>query len=65
VQFGSDVKALDRDKTYLLYCLSSRTSEKAVSLFRDLGFREVYDIFGGLNEWIRKGYPVVMGGSKN
>ncbi len=57
--FGKSIEALDRNKIYLLYCKSSRTSEEAVQLFKYKGFREAYHIFGGLSEWIRKGYPVV------
>ncbi len=58
-QFENSVKSLDRNKTYLLYCSSSRKSEKAVSDLKELGFLEAYHIFGGLTEWERKGYPVV------
>jgi len=57
--FSNTMTAFDRGKTYLLYCATSRRSEEAVSMLRDLGFLEAYHIFGGLDEWIRKGYPVV------
>ncbi len=58
-QFEKDISSLDRSKIYLLYCKSSRRSENAIKLFREMGFLEAYHIFGGLNEWARKGYPVV------
>lgn len=57
--FSNTMATFDRGKTYLLYCATSRRSEQAVSMLRDLGFLEAYHIFGGLDEWIRKGYPVV------
>jgi rhodanese-related sulfurtransferase len=57
--FKKNIDSLDRSKIYLLYCMSSRRSDNAMQLFRDMGFREAYGIFGGLTEWIRKGYPVV------
>ncbi len=58
-QFGKNIGSLDRNKTYLLYCRTGLTSEIVISAFKDLGFREAYHIFGGLTEWIQKGYPVV------
>ena len=42
---------LDRYKTYYLICRSGRRSGIATSFMRDNGFKEVYNIKGGMVEW--------------
>jgi len=53
---------LGRDKTYLVYCrCSGRGSAGATAdIMAELGFREVYNIYGGLDEWKAEGFPVIQ-----
>ena len=49
--FESDLLNLDRNKAYYLICRSGRRSGLATSFMRDNGFKEVYNIKGGMVEW--------------
>jgi len=52
--FPNKVKNLDKDSTYLLYCRSGRRSEEAKQEMQILGFKDVYDLEGGIINWIAK-----------
>ena len=60
IPWGSDfadrVGELDKSKTYLVYCSTGCGASSQVMW--ELGFREVYDITGGLNAWIAEGLPI-------
>lgn len=49
--FADEIAALDKDKTYLVYCASGGRSGKACSVMKDQGFREVYNLKGGYRAW--------------
>ena len=51
---------LPKDKTILVYCSSGSRSQEAFQIFKVLGFKSVYQLKGGLREWIKEGYPTVI-----
>ncbi|MCB2147780.1 MAG: rhodanese-like domain-containing protein [Deltaproteobacteria bacterium] len=53
------LKALDRNKTYLIYCRSGNRSGKSLAIFDKLGFRHVYNLDTGVIGWSREKYPLV------
>jgi len=53
------LKALDRNKTYLVYCRSGNRSGKSLAIFEKLGFRRVYNMDTGVIGWSREKYPLV------
>ena len=55
--FRSEVNALDKNKTYLIYCRSGGRSGKALKIMVELGFREVYNMSGGIVDWKAEGLP--------
>ena len=57
--FRIDINKLEKNKTYLIYCRSGRRSGMALSIMKELGFREVYNMLGGIIEWEAAGLPVV------
>ena len=57
--FVDDLKQLDKNKIYLVYCRSGNRSGKALALFNRLGFTRVYNMADGINGWIRAGLPVI------
>ncbi len=57
--FRAEVDKLDKDKRYLVYCRTSNRSGQAVAVMKDLGFKEVYDMDGGIVAWEAAGYPTV------
>ena len=57
--FSEDLDKLDKSKTYFIYCRSGNRSGRAMTIMKDLGFREVYNLSAGITEWIAEGLPVV------
>jgi rhodanese-related sulfurtransferase len=53
------LKALDREKTYLIYCRSGNRSGKSLAIFEKLGFRRAYHMDTGVIGWSREKYPLV------
>jgi rhodanese-related sulfurtransferase len=56
--FESRLNALDRGKTYLVYCRTGNRSAKATQAMGRLGFRSAYHMFEGIVGWQRKGFPL-------
>ena len=56
--FASDFKALDRGKTYLIYCRSGNRSGQLMRAISDLGFKKIYNMESGLKDWLRQGYKL-------
>jgi rhodanese-related sulfurtransferase len=57
--FDGQLDELDRDKIYLIYCQSGNCSGKALDKMEALGFREVYNMLGGIANWERTNLPTV------
>lgn len=57
--FEEDVEKLDKNKPIFVYCASGVRSEKAASILEEKGFKEIYHMDGGLQEWEKEGKPVV------
>jgi rhodanese-related sulfurtransferase len=57
--FRTEVDKLDKSKRYLVYCRTSNRSGQAVAVMKELGFKEVYDMDGGIVAWEAAGYPMV------
>ena len=57
--FVSRLDALDRDKTYLVYCRTGNRSAQAIRVLERLGFRSVYHMFEGIVGWQKKAFPLV------
>ena len=61
--YGADFKdklnSLDKSKPYIFYCRSGNRSGKAVPVFEELGFIEVYHINNGIIGLNEINYPLV------
>ncbi len=55
--FRNDLDKLDKNKTYLIYCRSGRRSENALNIMKELDFREVYNMLGGIVKWKSEELP--------
>ena len=42
---------LEKDKNYLLVCRSGNRSQQAAEILAAKGFKNVYNMTGGMNEW--------------
>jgi rhodanese-related sulfurtransferase len=58
--FKSALRKLDRDKAYIIYCRSGNRSGRTLDMMKQLGFKEVYNIEGGMLKWLHGNYPVVQ-----
>jgi phage shock protein E len=52
------IKKLDKKKTYLIYCAGGGRSGDCKELMLKEGFKEVYNLSGGIEDWKRKGFEV-------
>lgn len=46
--FVSEVKKLDTNKTYFVYCRSGNRSEQAIRIMKQNGIKNIYELQGGL-----------------
>lgn len=53
--FLTRMQALDTTQTLLLYCQSGNRSKQALQMLSESGFKAVYDLDGGVLEWIKEG----------
>ncbi len=56
--FRRDLNSLDKDKVYLIYCRSGRRSGRTLKIMEELGFKEVYNMVGGIKAWVKEGFPL-------
>lgn len=57
--FKTKAQKLDKSKPLFVYCASGIRSEEAVEILDRLGFREIYELDGGSQEWESAGKPFV------
>ena len=57
--FRQKIGALDKNKTYFLYCASGKRSGQASLAMVEMGFKSIYTLRGGLNAWEEEKLPVV------
>jgi rhodanese-related sulfurtransferase len=59
--FKTRLDAMDKSKTYVVYCKLGGRSKIAKKLMQQLGFQVVYNIVGGTLLWEEEGLPLVTG----
>lgn len=52
--FKVEIEKLDKNKPIAIYCKSGGRSAKATSLLSKLGFKEIYELKGGILNWDKK-----------
>jgi thioredoxin len=58
--FMDQINSLDKSQPCFVYCLSGSRSKEAANEMRKRGFIEVYDMKGGLLEWVKMGQPLTV-----
>ncbi len=53
------VHAISKDKPVYVYCSIGYRSEKIGEKLKAAGFKNVYNLYGGIFNWKNSGYPVV------
>lgn len=51
LDFETKINALDKDKTYLVYCRSGKRSVGASNIMAEQGFGDIYNLLGGYKAW--------------
>lgn len=54
----AQVAKLDKQKPVYVYCQKGGRSAKCASLLEEAGFEKVYDLSGGVSQWIAEGNEV-------
>ena len=49
--FSETISKLDKQKTILVYCAAGGRSTSACLDFKKLGFKKVYNLIGGYDDW--------------
>jgi len=52
------VQDLPRDTTIVVYCSVGYRSERIAERLREAGYEKVYNLYGGIFEWVNQGLPV-------
>lgn len=50
-EFRRKVDMIDKEKNYVIYCRSGVRGEYFMSIMKELGFHNVYNILGGFVGW--------------
>jgi len=58
LNFRKEIENLDKNKPVLIYCLSGMRSRNALVVFQEAGFKNVYNLDGGINAWTKAGKPI-------
>lgn len=56
--FNEQAAKLDPAKPVLVYCKVGGRSTRAVKVFQELGFKEIYELDGGIISWNAAGQPL-------
>lgn len=57
--FDAKVASLDKEKPVMVYCKSGGRSAKASARLKELGFKTISDLEGGITNWKSENKPVV------
>ena len=57
--FEEEVSKLDKSKTFAVYCRSGNRSGQAVKVMSKTGFTNIYDMDGGVIDWVNAGGQLV------
>ena len=51
---------LPQDKPIIVHCMSGSRSTSAANILLEKGFKEIFNMTGGITEWQSKGFPVIV-----
>ena len=51
-EFIDNLKKLDKEKPYIIYCMSGNRSLKASHVMKSLGFKMIYHYKNGYKDWV-------------
>jgi len=57
--FLSRLNSLNKHKFYLIHCKVGSIGKRTLGKMEQLGFKQVYNIEGGIKNWIEQGFPTI------
>lgn len=54
-----EIDPLPKDTTIVVYCSVGYRSERIGERLQEMGFTRVYNLYGGIFEWVNNGYELV------
>ena len=57
-EFKEEVAKLDKDQPVFVYCRSGKRSANAAAQLKEMGFKKVYNMEGGILGWEKEGLKV-------
>lgn len=57
--FQEQIEVLDRAQPVYVYCKKGGRSSNAAQKMKDMGFKNVYDLDGGILQWEKEGFKTV------
>lgn len=57
-RFERELRALDKDKPYLVYCRTQSRSGSAVEIMQQEGFKNITLMKGGFVDWSKENLPI-------
>ncbi len=54
-----NISHISKTSTVVVYCSVGYRSERVGEKMKELGFKEVYNLYGGIFQWKNQGHPVV------
>ena len=58
--FKEEMETLDKSKPIVIYCRSGGRSGRCANLMLEIGFKEIYDLEGGIIQWKAENNPVIV-----
>lgn len=58
-EFQTQLASLDKNKPVFVYCLAGPRSTAAAAIMKEKGFKEIYELDGGITGWIGNKKPIV------
>ena len=57
-ELEQNIDLIPKDRNVVVYCASGKRSARACGILKNKGLRALYNIEGGIRQWMADGYPV-------
>ncbi|MEK7296816.1 MAG: rhodanese-like domain-containing protein, partial [Planctomycetota bacterium] len=57
-ELEQNIERIPKDRNVVVYCASGKRSAKACGILKNKGLKSLYNIEGGIRQWMADGYPV-------
>jgi rhodanese-related sulfurtransferase len=57
-ELEQNIDKIPKDRKVIVYCGSGMRNSKACKILKEKGYKELYNVEGGIKKWRAEGYPV-------